>query len=124
VAEETKTDSQPETAAGRLPVEDVNALVVQTVRELVQELHPNLVDPRLVRLESDLDRDLALDSLSRAELLLRLSRAFRVHLPEELIGEADRPSDLVAAILAAGPPRRAPGSGKACVHGTDVRSSP
>lgn len=82
-------------------MEDASALVIQTVRELVQELHPSLVNPRLVRLESDLDRDLALDSLSRAELLLRLNRAFKVQLPERLIGEADCPRDLVAAILAA-----------------------
>ena len=48
-----------------------------------------------MRLDSDLDRDLALYSLSRAELLLRLDRAFKVQLPERLIGEANSPKDLV-----------------------------
>jgi acyl carrier protein len=71
------------------------------VRELVAGLHPKLIDARLVRLDSDLDRDLARDSLSRVELLLRLNRRFKVQLSERLIGEADCPNDLVTAILAA-----------------------
>jgi acyl carrier protein len=82
---------------------DASAAVLQIIRDLVGELHPNLVDPRNVQLDSDLDRDLALDSLSRSELLLRLDRAFKVQLPERLIGEANSPNDLVKAILAAAP---------------------
>ena len=82
---------------------DASAAVLQIIRDLVGELHPNLVDPRNVQLNSDLDRDLALDSLSRSELLLRLDRAFKVQLPERLIGEANSPNDLVKAILAAAP---------------------
>jgi len=77
--------------------------VLEVVRDLVVELHPTMVDPRLVQLDSDLDRDLALDSLSRAELLLRLNRRFKVQLPERLIGEAASPTDLLNAILVAGP---------------------
>lgn len=77
--------------------------VLRVVRDLVVELHPTMVDPRFVRLDSDLDRDLALDSLSRAELLLRLDRRFKVQLPESLIGAADCPNDLVKAILATSP---------------------
>ncbi|MCC3244861.1 AMP-binding protein [Methylocystis sp. WRRC1] len=84
-------------------IDAIGEVVLQVVRDLVSELHPTMVDARLVRLDSDLDRDLALDSLSRAELLLRLDRKFRVQLPEQLIGEADSPNDLVRAILAAGP---------------------
>lgn len=92
-----------EDGASPLSAEEINETVLQVTRELVVELHPNLVDPRLVRLDSDLDRDLALDSLARAELLLRLNRRFKTQLPERLIGEADQPSDLVQAILVAGP---------------------
>jgi len=83
------------------PTEDAHTVVLEVVRDLVIELHPDFVDSRLVQLDSDLDRDLALDSLSRAELLLRLNRKFKVQLPERLIGEANRPRDLVNAILAA-----------------------
>jgi len=83
--------------------EDVGAQVLEIVRALVAELHPNLVDPRLVQLNSDLDRDLALDSLSRAELVQRLDRHFKIELPESLLGEANTPEDLVKAVVEAGP---------------------
>ncbi|MGJ0505305.1 MAG: AMP-binding protein [Methylocystis sp.] len=89
-------------SGARRPREEAQAIVLEVVRELVVELHPDLVDSRLVQLDSDLDRDLALDSLSRAELLLRLNRTFKVQLPERLIGEVNRPRDLVDAVLAAG----------------------
>ncbi|MGE0196370.1 MAG: AMP-binding protein, partial [Methylocystis sp.] len=91
-----------ESGAPTRPPEDAHAAVLEIVRELVIELHPDLVDSRLVQLDSDLDRDLALDSLSRAELLLRLNRKFKLQLPERLIGEVSRPRDLVDAVLAAG----------------------
>ena len=85
----------PEEESGPQPsAEDLGAQVLDIVRALVAELHPNLVDPRLVRLGSDLDRDLALDSLSRAELLMRLSRHFEIELPETLLGEAGTPQDI------------------------------
>ena len=83
--------------------EEVGAQVLDIVRALVVELHPNLVDPRLVRLYSDLDRDLALDSLSRAELLMRLSRHFKIELPETLLGEASTPQDIARAVVDAAP---------------------
>jgi 1-acyl-sn-glycerol-3-phosphate acyltransferase len=50
-----------------------------------------------------LDRDLGFDSLGRVELLFRLERAFRIRLPEELLGEAQTPRDLLAAVLRAEP---------------------
>lgn len=101
--DDTQRFEDPNAGEPRLTDDATSAGVLEIVRELVVELHPNLIDPRLVRLDSDLDRDLALDSLSRAELLLRLGRRFKVQLPERLIGAADRPSDLVKAVLAASP---------------------
>ncbi|MBI1980406.1 MAG: AMP-binding protein [Methylocystis sp.] len=98
----TEADSGFESDASMRSWEDAQATVLEVVRDLVVELHPDFVDSRLVQLDSDLDRDLALDSLSRAELLLRLNRKFKVQLPERLIGEANRPRDLVNAVLAAG----------------------
>ena len=85
------------------PNDGVAGEVLDVVRALVAELHPNLVDPRRVRLDSDLDHDLALDSLSRAELLMRLDRHFKVQLPESLLGAATTPEDLVRAVVAAAP---------------------
>ena len=49
-----KEQSRPELSA-----EDVDAQVLDIVRALVAELHPSLVDARRVRLDSNLDRDLA-----------------------------------------------------------------
>jgi len=54
---------------------------------------------------SDLDRDLGLDSLGRAELVLRIDRAFKVHLPDRLLADASTPRDLLQALLAAAPDR-------------------
>jgi 1-acyl-sn-glycerol-3-phosphate acyltransferase len=51
-----------------------------------------------VSLDSSLQRDLGIDSLGLAELLLRLERRFQVHLPETLLGEAETPRDLLRAI--------------------------
>jgi len=79
------------------------AHLLAVVRELAKELHPRR-GPRLdVRLDSDFDRDLGLDSLGRAELLHRLDHAFNVRLPEQLIGDAETPGDLLNAVLKAGP---------------------
>ena len=71
-AEKKPSSDDTKAKASSASIDDANAAVLQIIRDLIVELHPNLVDPRLVRLDNDLDRDLALDSLSRAELLLRL----------------------------------------------------
>ncbi|KAB2916402.1 MAG: AMP-binding protein [Hyphomicrobiaceae bacterium] len=86
---------------------DVPARFLAIVRDLVWELHPHLRRSTPVGLDSDFDRDLALDSLGRAELILRLDKAFKVRLPDHLLSEAGTPRDLLAAVLAARPDRRA-----------------
>lgn len=78
-------------------------ILLDEIRALLAELHPHAASAPPVDLNSDLARDLALDSLSRAELLRRLARAFKVTLPDRLIGEAASPADILAAIEAAGP---------------------
>src|SRR5512139_1749536 len=83
--------------------EGVETATLEILRTLLAELRPGLIDPRLAGLDSALDRDLGLDSLGRSELLLRVGRRFGVTLSERLIGEAETPRDLVAAILAEGP---------------------
>jgi len=80
---------------------DATTRLLGVVEGLLRELHPALGGSFEVRLESSLDLDLGLDSLSRAELLARLDRAFRVRLPERLLSEAETPADLLAAIAAA-----------------------
>ena len=75
------------------------------VRDLVWELHPHMQRRVAVTLDSDLDRDLGLDSLGRAELVLRIDRAFKVRLPDQLLVDASTPRDLLRALLAAAPGR-------------------
>jgi acyl carrier protein len=56
-----------------------------------------------VTLDSALERDLGLDSLTRVELLARVERAFDVRLPEDALETALTPRDLAAALQRAGP---------------------
>ena len=85
---------------------EVSARFLAIVRDLVWELHPHLRRSTPVGLDSDFDRDLALDSLGRAELILRLDKAFKVRLPDHLLSEADTPRELLTAVLAARPDRQ------------------
>lgn len=79
--------------------EDVLAVVTQFARDLRSRQPLS----RKIDLDSALDADLGIDSLGRAELLHRLELAFRVHLPEDLLGRAETVRDLHAAIEGAAP---------------------
>jgi 1-acyl-sn-glycerol-3-phosphate acyltransferase len=72
--------------------------LLAAARALALDLHPQRRATLQVTLDSKLDRDLGLDSLSRAELLLRLEQVFGVRLPEHLLAEADTLRDLLRAI--------------------------
>jgi len=82
--------------------------LLRLVQDLVWELHPHMRRTVAIELDSDLDRDFGLDSLGRAELVLRIDRAFKVRLPDRLIGEANTPRDLLEALSEASPERGAP----------------
>lgn len=75
--------------------------LVRIARELARELWPGRRAIDRAGLDSSLDRDWGFDSLSRAELLLRVERAFGTHLPERLLGEAETLRDLVKALAEA-----------------------
>ena len=77
-------------------------------KHLVEELHPGAQPLPRATLDDSLERELGLDSLARVELLLRIERKFKVKLPEQVLGSAQTPQDLLAAVLAArGLPRNA-----------------
>ena len=85
---------------------DRAAITNQTISiivELARELRASRRGTVAATTDSELDRDLGFDSLGRAELILRLDRAFKVRLPDRLIADARTPSDLIEAILAADP---------------------
>ena len=70
------------------------ARLLQAVSGLVAETHPGR--PRGVFLDSDFERDLGLDSLARAEMLLRVGECFGRVLPDAALGEARTPRDLLS----------------------------
>lgn len=90
-------DVRHDNAAGTAEDGDTAAFL-DVVRELTRELHPDAGRRREVALDSQLDRDLGLDSLGRAELILRLDSAFGVRLPDHVLNEAETPRDLLRAL--------------------------
>ena len=72
------------------------------LRDLVEELHPHSKGRIAVDLDSRLDRDLGLDSLTRMELLARLERRWEASLPASAVAEADTPRDLLRVLRGAG----------------------
>ena len=89
-------------ASGANAAEALEVEVLDVVGKLAAEIRtaPGSAPP--VTAKSRLDRDLGLDSLARAELLLRLERRFAVELPESALAEAETPADLVRAVAARG----------------------
>ena len=76
------------------------AAVIAIVAGLAQEVRAGSGGAPPVRLDTTLERDLGFDSLERAELLLRLERAFNVRVPPRTLADAETPRDLVRAVLA------------------------
>jgi fatty-acyl-CoA synthase len=77
--------------------------ILDIVRGLVAEVRGSSRQGG-VSLDDSLDRDLGLGSLERVELLVRLEQAFGVAVPDAAMAEAERPRDLVAAILSGAQP--------------------
>ncbi|MFZ3288646.1 MAG: acyl carrier protein, partial [Telluria sp.] len=63
------------------------------VQQLANDTHPGR--SHTVTLETSFEKDLALDSLARVELILRVGKTFRVELPANALAEADTPRDLL-----------------------------
>ena len=78
---------------------DADSLLA-AMREVVTELHPHLGARAEITLDSSLDRDLGLDSLSRMELLSRLERRFGAGIPETVMANAETARELLPALLA------------------------
>jgi acyl carrier protein len=77
-------------------IADTPDRLLALIDQLAAELRPSA---RLrARLDSRLDKDLGLDSLARVELLARVERSFGCRLDEALLGSAETPRDLLAAL--------------------------
>ena len=86
--------------------------LVAAMREIVAELHPHLGARAGVTLDSSLDRDLGLDSLSRMELLSRLERRFGATIPEAVMANAETARELLPALRAGERRRRTAGTAR------------
>jgi 1-acyl-sn-glycerol-3-phosphate acyltransferase len=76
--------------------------LLTVVRQFVADLRPGSKPHRSVTLDSAFDSDLGLDSLSRAELMSRVERAWDVTFAEQVFATAETPRDLLRAIPQAG----------------------
>ena len=81
--------------------------LLEAIRDVVVELHPHLGARLDVTLDSSLDRDLGLDSLSRMELLSRIERRFGAAIPGTVMANAETARELLPALLAGGRRTRA-----------------
>ncbi len=91
-------------SSSRIGADDAEfaARLLEVVRTLTLELWPASGRKR-VELDTNLDRELGFDSLSRVELLLRLESEFDARLPEQVYSAAETPRDLLRALLSARP---------------------
>jgi 1-acyl-sn-glycerol-3-phosphate acyltransferase len=76
--------------------EQIGLSLVAIASELAREINPER--PRIGGLTGSLERDWGFDSLTRAELLLRVERAFSVRVPDALLNEAETLEDVVPAL--------------------------
>ena len=88
-----------ERGGAKAEVEGVSVRLLGVVRDLAVELHPPEARTLVVTLDSTLDQDLGLDSLSRMELLSRIERLFGVVVSEEAVSRALSPRDLLREIM-------------------------
>jgi 1-acyl-sn-glycerol-3-phosphate acyltransferase len=79
--------------------EKTAAVLLATVGELERELHPHQQHLEIT-LDSNFDRQLGFDSLTRAELQRRLQQTFDISLPQGLLMRSDTPRDLLRELRA------------------------
>ena len=88
-----------DTGSAPRPEDDPAGDILRMVRDMLADLHQNHALPLEVGLDSRLDRDLALDSLSRAALLSQIEARFGLSLPDQALAQAETPRDLLRFVL-------------------------
>ncbi len=81
--------------------------LLQVIRALVHEVHPNQSGLENISLDSTFEADLGLDSLARVELIGRVEKKFKIALPERAFAEIETTRDLHRVVLGAELPRTA-----------------
>jgi len=76
--------------------------LLEIVRELTGELHPEQRESVRPTLDSSLDRDLGFDSLAQIELLSRIEKSFGISIPEQVFATVDTLRDLLRAVVSSG----------------------
>ena len=76
--------------------------LLEIVRGLAAEIHPEYKKPTQVSLDSSLDRDLGFDSLAQMELLGRIEKSFSISLSEQILATVDSVRDLLRAVMSSG----------------------
>src|SRR5689334_21409347 len=99
---------------------DAEALVVDTLRGLIGEVDPSRARAPIA-LDASLTKDLALGSLERVELAMRLEQASGLELGETVLAGADTPRQIATAITRAR--ETANPNGPAAAAGTRVASA-
>ena len=103
--------SNSHTRAQAAGVDVAAPALLAIVEATLRDLHAGAPGMPSVTLQSVLDRDLGLDSLTRMELLLRTEREFAVALPEDTLQRSETVGDLLDAVsraLALAPPADQP----------------
>ncbi|MGW8286768.1 MAG: AMP-binding protein [Desulfobulbales bacterium] len=77
--------------------------LLATVNHLLAEINPGRDASTEPTLDSTLDRDLGLDSLAQAELLVRIEKTFNISLSEQLLATVDTVRDLLRVIISSNP---------------------
>jgi non-ribosomal peptide synthetase component F len=80
---------------------DRSPRLLHLVRDLADELHPGARFANGLGLDHSLERDYGLDSLSRAELLIRIERELGVALAEAALSQAETRRDLLRVMTLA-----------------------
>ncbi|HSD54099.1 MAG TPA: AMP-binding protein, partial [Burkholderiales bacterium] len=103
----TRPTMQPAAARQEPPpdpaadADEIARRLLEIIEALVTESAPGGRVPVEPGLDTLLERDLGIDSLTAVELGLRIEWAFGVRLPDETLTQAETPRDLVRAVLRA-----------------------
>jgi 1-acyl-sn-glycerol-3-phosphate acyltransferase len=93
-----RQEPPPDAAAD---ADEIARRLLGIIRALVAESAPEGRLPVEPTLDTLLERDLGIDSLTGVELALRIEQALGVRLPDETLTHAETPRDLVRAVLRA-----------------------